>query len=132
VPDIENKVKESIKKQDLSSERYTTEKCSIVELSNSADDEGLSIARAKVKPGVTTRWHRLKTSGERYYILGGEGRVEIGSLSPEDVKAGDVVVIPPMCRQRISNTGREDLVFLALCTPPFAVDDYEDIDEAPA
>ena len=86
-------MKESIRRQDLSSEYYTAEKCSIVELSNSADDEGLSIARAKVKPGVTTRWHRLKKSGERYYILRGTGRAEIGSLLPEDVRAGDVVVI---------------------------------------
>ena len=91
-------MKESIKQQDLSSEFYTPEKCFIVELSNSNDDEGLSIARARVEPGVTTRWHRLKRSGERYYILSGFGRVEIENLSSEDVKPGDVVIIPPMCR----------------------------------
>ncbi|MCP4408825.1 MAG: cupin domain-containing protein [Gammaproteobacteria bacterium] len=124
-------MKESIRRQDLSSEFYTHEKCFIVELSNSADDEGLSIARARVEPGVTTRWHRLKKSGERYYILSGVGRVEVGSMAPEDVNPGDVVIIPPMCRQRIMNTGHEDLVFLALCTLPFTTDDYEDIDETP-
>lgn len=124
-------IKESIRKQDLSDEFYTSEKCFIVELSNSADDESLSIARARVEPGVTTRWHRLKKSGERYYILSGFGRVEIGNLSAKDVRPGDVVIIPPMCRQRITNTGQEDLVFLALCTPPFTTDDYEDIGETP-
>jgi len=124
-------VKESIRREDLSTEFYTPEKCFIVELSNSADDEGLSIARARVEPGVTTCWHRLKKTGERYYILAGIGRVEIGNLSPEYVKLGDVVIIPPMCRQRITNTGQEDLVFLALCTPTFNTDDYEEIDETP-
>ena len=124
-------MKESIRKQDLANEFYTPERCFIVELSNSVDDEGLSIARAKVEPGVTTRWHRLKESGERYYILSGTGRVEIGNLSAEDVKLGDIVIIPPMCRQRITNIGTEDLVFLALCTPRFSEVDYEDIDENP-
>ena len=61
----EANVKESIRRQDLSKEFYTPEKCFIVELSNTADDEGLSIARARVEPGITTRWHRLKKSAER-------------------------------------------------------------------
>ena len=125
-------MKESIRIRDLSSEHSTAEKCFIVELSNSDDDEALSIARARVGPGTTTRWHRLRKSGERYYILSGNGRVEVGNMSPADVRPGDVVIIPPMCRQRIANTGTEDLVFLALCTPPFAADDYEDIDESPS
>lgn len=125
-------LKESIKKLDLSSEFYTPEKCFIVEQSNSSDDESMSIARARVEPGVSTRWHRLRTSGERYYILSGIGRVEVGDLPAADVGPGDVVIIPPMSRQRITNTGQEELVFLALCTPPFTIDDYEDIDEGPA
>jgi mannose-6-phosphate isomerase-like protein (cupin superfamily) len=123
-------MRESIRKQNLSSEFYISEGCYIVELSNSPDDEDLSIARARVEPGVTTRWHRLKVSTERYCILSGEGRVEIGDRPPETVRPGDVVIIPPMCRQRISNTGDDDLVFLALCSPPFTTDDYEDIDPA--
>lgn len=124
-------MKPSIRKQDLSTEFFTAEKCFIVEHSNSADDENLSIARARVEPGISTRWHRLRTSAERYYILSGNGRVEIGNLSPELVGPGDVVIIPPMCRQRITNTGPDDLVFLALCTPPFTNGDYEDVDETP-
>jgi mannose-6-phosphate isomerase-like protein (cupin superfamily) len=41
-------------------------------------------------------------------------------------------LIPPMCRQRITNTGTEALVFLAICTPRFSSDDYEDVDDKPA
>jgi len=121
-------VLEKIVKPSLANEFYTDEKCYILESSNSSDDEALSIARARVLPGVTTSWHRLKRQVERYYILSGTGCVEIGELPPENVKEGDVVIIPAMCQQRITNTGVSDLVFLAMCTPRFEVKDYEDLE----
>lgn len=121
-------MKAVVKFHDLSNEFYTPEKCYITELSNSNDDPDVSIARARLEPGVTTRWHRLSSTSERYYIISGEGRVEIGDLSPQNVKAEDIVLIPPMCRQRITNVGSEDLVFLAVCTPRFTNDVYEDIE----
>lgn len=121
-------MKESIKHQDLSREYYTDEKCYITELSNSKDDPELSIARARLEPGITTRWHRLSNTTERYYIVSGKGRVMVGDLAPEEVKPGDVVLIPPHCRQRIENIGTEDLIFLAICTPRFSVDEYEDVE----
>jgi len=120
-------MKEAVKKQTLGNEVYTPEKCYITELSNTPDDPDASIARARVEPGVTTRWHRLKETSERYYIVKGRGLVEVGTLPPQEVNAGDVVLIPPMCRQRITNIGPEDLVFLAICTPRFSNDVYEDI-----
>jgi len=124
-------MKETIKHQNLSNEFYTLEKCYITELSNTPDEPDVSIARAKVEPGVTTRWHRLKGTVERYYILNGTGRVEVGKLSPEEVKPGDIVLIPPMCRQRITNIGSEDLIFLVICTPRFSSDVYKDIEDNP-
>lgn len=104
------------------------EGCFITELSNSADDPDVSIARARVEPGVTTRRHRLKGITERYYIVSGKGRVEIGDLPPRVVNPGDVVLIPPMCPQRITNIGKEDLIFLAICSPRFTQKAYEDMD----
>ena len=124
-------MKETIKTLGLSTEFYTQEKCFITELSNSSDDPDLSIARARVASGITTRWHRLHGTGERYFILQGSGRVEIGDLPPKDVTVGDIVIIPPLSRQRITNTGSSDLIFLALCTPRYQVDAYEDVDEPP-
>ncbi|MFC1862493.1 cupin domain-containing protein [Thermodesulfobacteriota bacterium] len=121
-------MKEKIKKLDLSDEFYTSEGCYITEVSNSPDDPGASIARARVEPGVTTRWHRLVGTTERYVILEGKGSVEVGNLPPKGVTSGDIVLIPPMCRQRISNTGQEDLVFLAICTPRFSDEVYKDIE----
>jgi mannose-6-phosphate isomerase-like protein (cupin superfamily) len=122
-------MKETIKQQNIKEEFYTPEKCYITELSNTPDDPDVSIGRARVELGVTTRWHCLKGTFERYFIISGRGIVEIGKLPPQEVTAGDVVLIPPMCRQRITNTGAEDLVFLAICSPRFSQDVYEDIDD---
>lgn len=121
-------MKESIKKQNLKHEYFTQERCYITELSNTPNDPEVSIARARVEPGVTTRWHRLKVVSERYFILSGRGLVEVGEQPPQEVTAGDVVLIPPMSRQRIANIGSDDLIFLAICSPRFTQDAYEDIE----
>ena len=109
-------------------EYYFAEGCHVLELSNVPDDPDCSIARARVAPGTTTRWHRLAGVAERYVLLAGRGRVEIGDLPARAVGPGDVVRIPPGCRQRIANAGTGDLVFLAVCTPRFRPDAYEDLD----
>jgi mannose-6-phosphate isomerase-like protein (cupin superfamily) len=127
----ESPVKEAAKRNAPGKEFCTPEGCYITEVSNSPDDPDVSIARARVEPGVTTRWHRLRGTAERYFIISGRGRVEVGNLPAADVTAGDVVLIPPKCRQRITNTGTEDLIFLAICTPRFTEDAYEDINDRP-
>lgn len=108
-------------------EFYFVEGCFITELSNSDDDPEVSIARSRVVPGATTRWHRLSGTTERYVIIEGQGRVEVEGLSSREVSEGDVVIIPPLSPQRISNTGAADLVFLAICSPRFVEDAYESL-----
>jgi mannose-6-phosphate isomerase-like protein (cupin superfamily) len=107
-------------------EYWFEEGCWILELSNSAEDPEASIARARVPPGGTTKWHRVADTTERYVILEGSGRVEVGEHAPQDVAAGDVVIIPRAERQRIANIGEGDLVFLAICTPRFEPRRYEE------
>ena len=119
-------MKASILPVDRAAEFYTAERCHILELANIPDDPDCSIARARVKPGLTTRWHRLAGVAERYVLLEGHGCAEIGDLPPRAVGSGDVVLIPPGCRQRIANVGKNDLVFLAICTPRFRPEHYED------
>ena len=121
-------MKERVERFDPDAEFYTDEKCFIIELSNTPDDPEVSIARARVAPGVTTRWHLVRKTAERYVILEGKGRVVVGSLAPQDVGPGDVVLIPPSCRQRITNIGLGDLIFLAICSPRFTNEAYEDIE----
>jgi len=114
-------------KPELSEYFFESEGCYITELSNNEFDPDLSIARARVRPGVTTSWHRLKNTTERYCILSGAGIVEVGDAVRREVYSGDVVLIPPMQRQRITNVGKEDLIFLAICTPRFEKHNYEQV-----
>ena len=117
-----------ILKANEADEYYFDEGCFILELSNSPADPDVSIARARVKPGVTTKLHRLTGVVERYVILSGQAIVEVGEREPQSLSVGDVVIISSLCPQRITNSGTEDLVFLAICTPRFTEKVYENID----
>ncbi len=122
-------MKEAVVHAASRTEFSTEERCHILELVNTPQDELTSIARARVEPGVTTVRHRLEGVDERYIILVGQGRVEVGDLPPIDVSAGDLVLIPRRTAQRITNTGDGDLVFLCVCTPGFHPDCYEDLEQ---
>jgi mannose-6-phosphate isomerase-like protein (cupin superfamily) len=110
-------------------EYFFREGCYIGEWWNDPADPELSVSRARVKPGVSTRLHRLHGVTERYLVLEGRGRVEVEGLAPTEVGPGDVVLITPETAQRITNTGQIDLVFLAVCTPRFRPEVYH---EAPS
>lgn len=116
----------TIKRYRQHKEYYFTEGCFINELWNTIEDENVSIARARLVSGETTKWHQLEGIAERYVILEGKGVVEVGNNAPSDVKPGDVVMIPAGTRQRIRSTGQDDLVFLAICTPRFVARAYRD------
>ena len=117
-----------IRRFDPSEEYYFEEGCYIHELSNDMDDPLMSVARARLPLGGQTRWHRLHKVVERYLIEAGEGLVELARQAPQRVAAGDVVVIPAGCAQRIRCIGTEPLAFLAICTPRFEPDCYEDLE----
>lgn len=97
----------------------TEERCHIIEVANDSGDPQVSIARARVTPGVTTAWHALDGSAERYLIVSGRGLAEVEGLAPAEVGPGDVVRIPPGARQRIANIGDTDLLFYAICSPRY-------------
>ena len=117
-----------IASSDSADEYFTDERCHILELSNSPDDPAVSIARARVEPGVTTKQHRVAGTTERYVILAGEGRVFIDGLDEQTVTEGDVVVIPAGVAQSICNDGDQDLVFLCICNPRFEWSQYESLE----
>jgi hypothetical protein len=54
-----------------SDEFMTPEGCFILESWNNDTDPAVSIARARVKPGVTTKLHSLVGIVERYLIIAG-------------------------------------------------------------
>jgi len=82
-----------------------------------------SLAHAIVKPGETSRPHKLKTS-EVYYILEGEGLMHIDDESAK-VRPGQAIYIPPNSKQYIQNTGNSELKFLCLVDPAWRREDEE-------
>ena len=115
-----------IEKFKIVKEYYAEERCYITELHNDGDN---SIARARVKPGVTTGLHSLRETFEQYVILEGEGEVEVGDSPATKVGPLDVVNILPDTPQRIANTGKSDLIFLCICTPGFKQEAYKSLEQ---
>lgn len=121
-------IHEGITKVDDSKEFYTPERCYILELYNDENDSSVSIARAKVKPGITTQLHCLLGINERYIIISGSGIVKVGGLAPEVVGPGDVVIIPENSSQQITNNCDQDIIFYCVCTPRFTPDRYRSLE----
>jgi mannose-6-phosphate isomerase-like protein (cupin superfamily) len=82
-----------------------------------------SLAHAIVRPGQTTKPHRLKTS-EVYYIMEGEGVMHIDGEAGT-VRPGSTVYIPPKTTQFIRNSGKTDIVFLCIVDPAWRQEDEE-------
>jgi mannose-6-phosphate isomerase-like protein (cupin superfamily) len=81
-------------KADVAREFLTPERCHILETYNTPTEDSLSIARARVEPNVTTAWHVLEHTMERYIIAEGHGIVEVGDFPAADVGPGDVASFP--------------------------------------
>jgi mannose-6-phosphate isomerase-like protein (cupin superfamily) len=124
-------MKPTIVKADSLKEYLTPEHCFIFENWGlvSAGDNAVSIARARVEAGVTTKAHHLDGVQEIYLITQGKGKVQISNMEPAIVAEGDVVVIPSGVSQKITNIGENDLIFYCICTPAFTPQCYHD-DEA--
>ncbi len=119
-----------LKQFNISNEYYFHEGCFIIECSNSEADPAVSIARARVEAGKTTRWHRLLNTVERYMVLSGTGIAETEYRPATTLCQGDILIIPAGHAQRIHNPGKNDLVFLAICSPRFESQNYQDAEES--
>ena len=108
----------NIVKKDIKNKFYIEERCFIIDSSDPSDPL-MSITIARVEPGVTTAFHYLEGIDERHLAISGKGVMEVGDLKPQEIRSGDIVYIPAGVRQRVSNTGSEDLLFYCICTPPF-------------
>src|SRR6476659_10242295 len=95
-------LKPHVERPQPSAEYATPERCRILESWNVASDPEVSIARARVAPGVTTRLHRLSGVTERYLVVEGRGRVAVGGDLVQDVVPGDVVIVPAAVTQQIT------------------------------
>lgn len=92
---------------------------SILDRSN-APVANQSLAEATVPAGGCTERHYHKCSEEFYFLLEGEGLMEIdGETRP--VGPGDAILIPPGAWHQI--TAKSPLRFLCCCAPPYAHED---------
>lgn len=112
------------------SEELTDEGCYILESWNDPSDPEVSIARARVPAGKTTRLHCLDGATERYVVLSGRGVARAGDRDRIELGPGDVLVIPPGAAQLIAAVGAEDLIFTCVCSPRFTPDRYVDLEDA--
>ena len=81
--------------------------------------ENQSLAEATLAPGQQTQRHYHAGSEELYYLVSGEGVMEIdGERSP--VGPGDAILIPPGAWHQITATGSTELRFLCCCSPGYS------------
>lgn len=92
---------------------------SILDRTN-APVEKQSLAEACVPAGKSTQRHYHKISEEFYFILEGEGLMEINGTNRE-VIPGDAILIPSGAWHTI--TAKSALRFLCCCAPPYAHED---------
>ena len=84
----------------------------------------LSLAEALVAPGQSTRRHLHRESEEVYYVLAGEGIVEIAAKG-QRVVAGEAVLIPAGAEHRVACVGAMPLRLLCACSPPYRHEDTQ-------
>jgi len=61
--------------------------------------------------------HAHKIQEQIYHVLEGEGLMELDS-ERKVVRSGDFIFIPPGVNHAIYNTGRTDLTFFVITSPP--------------
>ena len=92
---------------------------------NDGSQPNHSLARIIIPPGKSSNTHYHKQSEETYYILQGEGHMQVNekqfTLNP-----GNTCYLASGEIHRIENRGTVDLEFLAVCTPAWDPgDSYE-------
>ena len=100
--------------------------CRLRQLFNPLQDDlelGYSFAIARLGPGESATLHRLKSS-EVYYILTGRGELDVENETVE-VQPGMAVYVPPQGKQRIRNTGPDELGFICIVDPAWRTEDEE-------
>ncbi len=80
-----------------------------------------SLAEASLEPGQATQRHYHAVSEEIYYVLEGDGELEVDGERAH-VGPGDSALLPPGAWHQI-RAGAEPLRFLCLCAPPYSHED---------
>jgi len=81
-----------------------------------------SLAHASIPVGGKSLPHTLTHSDELYYFLSGQGQIFIEE-EHENVKSGEIVLVPAGSQQWVENTGESELVFICIVSPPWSADE---------
>ncbi len=81
-----------------------------------------SLAEATLEVEQATERHYHRVAEEIYFVLKGQGRMEIDGETSY-VRPGDSVLIPPGAWHQLENNGTSELRILCCCSPPYSHDD---------
>jgi mannose-6-phosphate isomerase-like protein (cupin superfamily) len=81
-----------------------------------------SLAEASLEPGQATDRHYHAETEEIYFVLEGEGELELDGDRAR-VHPGDAVPISPGAWHQIVNVGERPLRILCCCAPPYRHED---------
>ncbi len=99
-------------------EPFTTKDGSTIRELHHTDAQ--SLAEATLEPGQATERHHHRRTEEIYFVLDGEGEIELDG-ERRRVAPGDAVLIPPGAWHQIR--AATPLRFLCCCAPPYAHED---------
>jgi mannose-6-phosphate isomerase-like protein (cupin superfamily) len=82
--------------------------------------QSLAEATLEVEQATERHYHRL--TEEMYFVLKGQGRMEVDGESTH-VRPGDAVLIPAGAWHQLENNGTSELRILCCCVPAYSHDD---------
>ncbi len=88
---------------------------------NTLNGINYSMAQFTLEPGKKSKLHKMSSS-EIYYILEGNGKLEIEE-EEYHLEKDDSAYVPPNSKQFIENTGSTNLRFLCIVEPAWKADD---------
>ena len=101
-----------------SAEPFTTKDGSTIRELHHTQEQ--SLAEATLEPGRATERHYHARTEEIYFLLEGDGEMEVDG-DARSVTPGDAVLIPAGAWHQIR--ARTPLRFLCCCAPPYSDDD---------
>ena len=81
-----------------------------------------SLAEATLEVEQATERHYHRVAEEIYFVLKGQGRMEVDGETSY-LRPGDSVLIPPGAWHQLENNGTSELRILCCCAPPYSHDD---------
>ena len=81
-----------------------------------------SLAEATLEPGQATQLHHHREAEEIYFVVEGEGEMELDGARAT-VGPGDAILIPPGAWHTLENDGTSELTVLCMCSPPYSDED---------